>query len=645
MTITDSDCLSVLRKHWGYDAFRPMQREIISSVLSGNDTLGLLPTGGGKSITFQVPALLMEGLTIVVTPLISLMKDQVDNLRERGIMAGQLNHAMRRSEAELVLKRCELGKIKILYLSPEKLRSPSLEAWWNVLRISMIVVDEAHCISQWGYDFRPSYLLIGGLRKRYPSAPVLALTASATPHVVEDIMDKLAFRSKDHVYRLSFTRKNISYIVRHCDFKDQELVHILSRVEGCGIVYTRSRNRTHELASFLAGNGISADYYHAGLSAEDKNEKQNRWKDGTTRIMVATNAFGMGIDKPDVRIVVHHDLPSSLEEYYQEAGRAGRDSLPSWAVVLATRSDKGVLSRRLSESFPEKDFIRDVYDKLCVFLNIPMGEGYGHNFEFHFGKFCQRWDLPPVMADSAIRILAQAGYFEYTEELNTRARLMMKMSRRALYDINISSEPERVLQFVLRNYPGIFADYEYIRESFIASSLELTERTVCEALLKLRKLHVIDYVPRRRSPYIYMLRSREPVSDILLPKAIYENRRGQMEKRLSAMKRFVFNDYDCRVNTMLRYFGEESGVCGTCDVCRNRKIRESSREREMHTRSTPEILAEAVRFVISQHPEGMTIESLSVSLGIPAENLFATVRSQIDTGDILYSSSLLYPPG
>lgn len=629
--------LAILKRYWGYDAFRPMQQEIISSVLQGRDTLGLLPTGGGKSITFQVPAMASEGLTIVVTPLISLMKDQVDNLRAHGIMAGQLNHAMRRSESELVLKRCELGKIRILYLSPEKLRSPSLEPWLNVLRVSLIVVDEAHCISQWGYDFRPSYLLIHRLRERFPQAPVLALTASATPEVVGDIMDKLAFREPKGVFRLSFTRRNISYVVRHCDFKDMELLHILSSVAGTGIVYTRSRKRTRELATFLTDNGVSADFYHAGLSAEDKNEKQNRWKAGQTRVMVATNAFGMGIDKPDVRIVVHHDLPSSLEEYYQEAGRAGRDGLPSWAVVLATYSDKGTLTRRLSESFPEKDFIRGVYGKMCVSLGIAMGEGYNRNLEFPFGEFCDRWGLPPAMADSALKILAQAGYFEYTEELTTRSRLMMTVDRRALYDIEVSAETERVLQFILRNYTGIFADYEYIDEAFIASSLELTERSVYEALIRLRKMHVIDFVPRRRSPYIYMLSSRIPDSDIILPKTVYENRRRQMSHRLEMMKRFVFDDFRCRVVTMLSYFGEKAAECGTCDVCRSRRRLEQTRRG--HPAVPEQVIEEAIINVLGQSSGEITLLEVAERLRLAPVALFDTVRSMADSGRLRIISS------
>lgn len=631
----------ILKRYWGYDSFRPMQREIIESVLEGNDTFGLLPTGGGKSITFQVPALAKDGLTIVVTPLISLMKDQVDNLRSKGIMAGELNHGQRKSQSELVLTRCKLGKIKILYMSPEKLRSPSMEGWWNELNVTMIVVDEAHCISQWGYDFRPSYLLISKLRERFPDAPVLALTASATPEVAEDIMDKLQFRRKDKVFRLSFTRKNISYIVRKCEFKDAELLHILSRVGGSAIVYTRSRKRTRELAVFLSENELSAEFYHAGLSPEDKNEKQNRWKSGETRIMVATNAFGMGIDKPDVRIVVHYDLPSSLEEYYQEAGRGGRDGLNSWAVVLATKADKGVLTRRLAEAFPEKEFIRDIYDRLMVFLNIGMGEGYERSLEFPFERFCSMYNIPEVTAGSALKILDQSGYFDYFEEMQTRSRLLMTMQRRALYDLELSPETERVLNFILRNYTGIFADYEFIDESLISSNLNLTERTVYEALIRLKKMHVIDFVPRSRSPYIFMLRSRVPRPDIILPKSVYENRRRQMEHRIEAMKRFVFSDDDCRVETMLRYFGEKTSPCGTCDVCR------SHRAKAPRPTMTPEStrgLEMAILSQLSRHPEGLSVSGLSSLIQLPADTLIPLVRDLADSNLLEIRANHLFPP-
>ena len=476
MAMTPADILS---RYWGYPSFRPMQAEIIDSVLQGHDTLGLMATGGGKSITFQVPAMLLPGLTVVVTPLISLMKDQVDNLRSRGIRAGFMHAALTRRESRLIIDKCRLGDMKILYLSPEKLQSPNFRNELRHLPVSLIVVDEAHCISQWGYDFRPSYLQIATLRETFPDAPVLALTASATEAVAEDIRRQLRFGKDAATFRLTFDRDNLSYIVRNCEQKEPALVRILQRVAGCGIVYVRSRKRAAVIAELLAQAGISAEFYHAGLSAEEKNERQNRWKEGRTRIMVATTAFGMGIDKPDVRIVVHVDPPSSLEEYYQEAGRAGRDGKPAFAVSLVVaQTDKATLSRRLTTAFPPKEYLRDIYSKLCVYLGIGMGEGYQRLFELNLSHFCERYKLQPASADSALKLLSQSGYIDYVEEVSTRSRLMVLLRRDELYYLSLSPECERIFQFILRNYTGIFADYEYISESFIGSSLDLTERTI-----------------------------------------------------------------------------------------------------------------------------------------------------------------------
>ena len=377
----------ILNEYWGYDSFRPCQEDIITSVLNGNDTLGLLPTGGGKSITFQVPAVVLDGLTIVVTPLISLMKDQVDNLRQYGIKATYLHSGLTKSEHRLAIDRCRLGKVKLLYLSPEKLQSKSLIDQIRLMDIKLIVVDEAHCISQWGYDFRPSYLNIKEIRKIFPFAPILALTASATPDVVKDIMEKLEFRQQN-IFSRSFSRDNLSYIVRDGEYKEGQLIKILKSTSGSAIVYVRSRRRTREIAEVLYKEGISADFYHAGLVAEDKNDKQNKWKSDQTRVMVATNAFGMGIDKPNVRTVIHYDLPSSLEEYYQEAGRAGRDGKPAYAVLLTAKYDNATLSRRISEKFPDKDFIKRVYELLGNFLEVAVGSGYGQIYEFNFNLFC-----------------------------------------------------------------------------------------------------------------------------------------------------------------------------------------------------------------------------------------------------------------
>lgn len=619
----------ILKNYWGYTAFRPMQREIILSVLEGNDTLGLLPTGGGKSITFQVPALALDGVTLVVTPLISLMKDQVDNLRDIGVKAYDLHSALTRRETRRALDSCAAGRAKILYLSPEKLQVKSFHNELRRLPVKLIVVDEAHCISQWGYDFRPSYMRIAEVRRMFPQAPVLALTASATAEVIDDIMTRLGFHRRDKVFRRSFSRSNISYVARYCDFKQEQLVHILSRVPGTAIVYTRSRKRTRELSDFLRKEGVPADFYHAGLSSEDKAGKQNRWKSGQTRVIVATNAFGMGIDKPDVRLVIHYDLPSSLEEYYQESGRAGRDGLESYAVVLASPADKGMLSRRLSEAFPPKDYIRQVYDMACVYLSVGMGEGQERLFEFNSEVFARRFRLKEGQALAALRLLGRSGYINYIEETATRSRLMMVMERHELYGLRLEPATDELLQLILRTYPGIFADYEFISESLLAYRLGVTEQSVYERLIQLGRLHVIHYVPRSVTPYIFFPIGRQPSGDVVLPREVYEQRREQMRLRIEAMKEFVFSTSGCRVLTMLRYFNEENGCeCGKCDVCRAaRRVappRRQVREREQN-------LDESILYILRKAPaEGTTIDYISGQTGVSAKEVAARARLLAD---------------
>ena len=501
--------LSILKRYWGYDAFRPLQREIIDSVLEGRDTLGLLPTGGGKSITFQVPAMLLPGLTVVVTPLISLMKDQVDNLRERDIKAVYFHSGLSRRETQLGLTRCRLGKIKLVYISPERLQNEAFIAELRAMTVSLIVVDEAHCISQWGYDFRPSYLKVADMREIVgEEVPILALTASATPEVTADIMRSLRFREGSRMFARSFTRENLSYIIRYADFKEDTLLRVLRATSGCAIVYVRSRRRCREIAQTLVREGISADYYHAGLDPEEKDRRQSAWKNDEVRVMVATNAFGMGIDKPDVRTVIHCDLPSSLEEYYQEAGRAGRDGRESFAVVIALPRDKATLSRRLSDSFPEKDFIRRVYELTGNFLDVAVGSGYGMLYEFNLENFCRTYSLPPVMTASALRLLTRAGYLEYIDETTSRSRLMVIMKKEELYELELTPEAEDVFQCVLRTYTGLFADYVNISELTIARSTMLSTEAVYQALLYLGRIHAIHYIPMRTTPYIYYTTSR-----------------------------------------------------------------------------------------------------------------------------------------
>lgn len=588
----------ILKRYWGYDSFRPRQEEIIMSVLDGRDTLGLLPTGGGKSLTFQVPAMVFEGITVVVTPLISLMKDQVDNLRAAGIRAVCLHSGLSRAEHRLALDRCRLGKAKLMYVSPEKLQSATFIDQLRSMDVSFLVVDEAHCISQWGYDFRPSYLKISLIRELFPDIPVLALTASATPVVVDDIMDKLGFKERN-VYARSFSRDNLSYIVRNDFDKERRLINVLTNTSGSAIVYVRSRRRTREIADMLVRNGISADFYHAGLDATEKNEKQNNWKNDGVRVMVATNAFGMGIDKPDVRTVVHYDIPSSLEEYYQEAGRAGRDGKEAFAVLLVSRADKGRLTRMLSEMFPPKDFIRRVYELAGNFVNVAVGDGYNSVYEFNFALFLKTYDLPPLTTRSAMRLLTQAQYFEFVEEVTMQSRVMITANKSELYSVKLDEAGERVFNMLLRSYTGLFADFVYINESVIARRADVDEQKVYETMLQLSRMHILQYVPRKSTPYLYYTTSRELPKYIDMPRSVYEDQYKRLKERIEAMKRFSFGDDDCRVNVMLRYFGEKpEAPCGKCDVCR-------SRNRNRLTKGDKQSIKDSIIYMVGNAPRSL----------------------------------------
>ncbi len=628
-----ADIHKVLQDHWGYDHFRELQQEIIASVLDGHDTLGLLPTGGGKSITFQVPAVVLDGLTLVVTPLISLMKDQVDNLRERGIRALYLHSGLSLREHNLAIDRCRLGKVKLLYVSPEKLQSKRFVDTLSTFDVRLIVVDEVHCISQWGYDFRPSYLNISRLRSMFQSVPVLALTASATPEVVNDIIEKLNF-SNHRIFAKSFARTNLSYVARYGDHKEGLMVKILQATNGSGIVYVRSRKRARELAEILIENNISADFYHAGLSIEDKNEKQQRWKNDDVRIMVATNAFGMGIDKPDVRIVIHYDLPSSLEEYYQEAGRAGRDGAPSYAVVLASKSDKSLLTRRINDSFPDKDYIKRVYELAGNFLEVPVGSGYNQLYEFNFNLFCQRFSLKPTPARSALMILTHAGYIEFIDEISSRSRVMMLLTKNELYSLRIDDESDRVLQLLLRTYTGLFSDYTFISETLIAQRLNITEQKVYEALLTLGRHHVLHYVPRKTTPYIIYTTSRELPRYIQFPTSVYEYRKKQMETRIEAMKSFAFSTDKCRGSIILEYFGEKTPQpCGKCDICRANKKKTSLRDDSS--------IRDSILYLAAQRG-GHTIAYIAEQLEVQPNVIVPVARELLDCGDIRLDGDKLY---
>lgn len=558
----------ILRKYWGYDDFRGIQREIIESIGSGHDTLGLMPTGGGKSVTFQVPALAQEGVCIVITPLIALMKDQVANLKRRGIRAAAIYSGLSRDEIVTILENSIFGAIKILYVSPERLASEIFQTKMRHMQVSFITVDEAHCISQWGYDFRPSYLKIADIRRIQPSAPVLALTATATPAVVDDIQERLGFSEK-RVFRMSFERKNLAYVVRRTMDKRQEMVHILQCVEGSAIVYVRSRKRTKDVAELLCTNGIDATFYNAGLEDAVKDERQKAWKNDKTRVMVATNAFGMGIDKPDVRIVIHLDMPDSIEAYFQEAGRGGRDGKKSYAILLWNKGDIGKINKRIKSTFPDKDYIKKVYEHLAYFYQIPTGAGYNLTFEFGLDKFCQIYGHFPLHADSALKILDNAGYIEYIEEQDNCAQVMFTVSRNNLYKLENNSEAEeKLIVALLRRYGGIFNDYYYIDESFLAHQTGQTMHEVYMNLKLLSQKHIIKFIPHKRTPLIRYRQRREDAEHLIFPKEVYDDRKRQYIERIEAMAAYAAATDMCRSQMLLRYFGEETGPeCGTCDVC------------------------------------------------------------------------------
>ena len=561
----------ILKQYWGYDSFRDLQEEIITSIGEGKDTLGLMPTGGGKSITFQVPALAQSGLCIVITPLIALMKDQVQNLRKRGIKTLAIYSGMTRQEIVTALENCIFGDYKFLYISPERLDTEIFRIKLRSMKVSMITVDESHCISQWGYDFRPAYLKIAEIRELLPGVPVLALTATATPEVVKDIQSRLNFR-EENVFRMSFERKNLAYIVRKTDNKTGELLHILKRIDGSAIIYVRNRRRTKEITELLMQEGITADFYHAGLDNAVKDLRQKRWQNGEIRVMVATNAFGMGIDKPDVRIVLHIDLPDSPEAYFQEAGRAGRDGLKAYAVILYAKSDKMTLHKRVADTFPEKAYILQVYEHLQYYYQMAMGDGFQCIREFNLEEFCRKFKYFPVPVDSALKILTQAGYLEYTDEQDNASRILFTIRRDELYKLReMGTEAETLIQTILRSYTGVFTDYAYISEDTLAIRTGLTRQQIYNILVTLTKRRIVDYIPHKKTPYIIYTRERLELRYLHIPASVYEERKARYEARIKAMEEYVTSESVCRSRMLLRYFGEKNEHnCKQCDVCLNR---------------------------------------------------------------------------
>ena len=572
--------LQILKQYWGFDNFRGIQRDIVESIGSGKDTLGLMPTGGGKSITFQVPALAQEGVCIVITPLIALMKDQVQHLRNRGIMAAAIYSGMSRPEIVTTLENCILGDTKLLYVSPERIASPLFITKLGHMKVSFITVDEAHCISQWGYDFRPSYLHIADIRHLKPDAPVLALTATATHQVIDDIQDRLSFSQKN-VFRMSFERKNLAYVVRETEDKIGEMTHILQTMTGCSIVYVRSRKQTKEISDLLNKNNISATFYHAGLEPRVKDERQKLWSNDEVRVMVATNAFGMGIDKPDVRMVIHITAPSSIEAYFQEAGRAGRDGQKAYAVLLHQKSDNAKLRKHIDETFPDKEYIREAYNHIAYYYQIATGSGAGYTNLFDIDRFCRNFHHFPTLLLSALKILQRAGYIECDMDPDASCRLMFLVDRDKLYRIPSASEnEERLLNMLLRTYSGLFTDYAYIDDELLAHRAGLTRQQVYLIFKSLNQRHIIHFIPQRKLPTITYTVDRVDGDQLILGPDVYDDRKEQFTKRIEAVIAYANNQDQCRSRQLLAYFDEQRTTdCGMCDVCIDHKRQQNSEQR------------------------------------------------------------------
>lgn len=625
------DYQAILKQYWGYDSFRGIQEDIIRSIGEGRDTLGLMPTGGGKSVTFQVPALAQEGMCLVITPLIALMKDQVQNLKRRGIKALAVYSGMSRQDIIATLENAIFGNYKFLYISPERLDTDIFRIKLAKMKISLITVDESHCISQWGYDFRPAYLKIAEVRRLLPGVPVLALTATATPEVVKDIQQRLEFR-EENVFRMSFERTNLAYVVRRTENKAAELLHILQRMPGSAILYVRNRRRTKEVTEWLQQQGITADFYHAGLDDAVKDIRQQRWQKGESRVMVATNAFGMGIDKPDVRLVIHLDLPDSIEAYFQEAGRAGRDGQKAYAIILHSKADSTTLRKRIPDNFPEKDYIRDVYEHLQYYYEMAMGDGRGCVREFDIEDFCRKFKYFPVPVDSALKILTQAGYLEYTDERDNASRLLFTVRREELYRLReLGDDTDRLIQAALRSYTGLFTDYAFISEDTLAVRAGLTHRQVYELLKELSRRRIVSYIPHKKTPYIIYTRERVESDRLNIPPAVYKERKARYEQRIKAMLDYVTNDTACRSRMLLHYFGEQNEHdCGQCDTCI-----ELRKQAEARTAGLPE----RIRQCLDGQP--LTPADLATQIPVEKDLLTDTLHQMMDNKQIFTHNGML----
>lgn len=622
----------ILKQYWGYDSFRGIQQEIIESIGSGKDTLGLMPTGGGKSITFQVPALAKEGLCLVITPLIALMKDQVQNLKRRGIRALAIYSGMNRQDIVTTLENCIFGNYKFLYISPERLDSELFQTKLKKMNVSMITVDESHCISQWGYDFRPAYLKIADIRQLLPNVPILALTATATPEVVSDIQARLGFK-QENVFRMSFERKNLAYVVRNTDNKSDELLYILRKMSGSAIVYVRNRRKTKEIAELLKNEQITAEFYHAGLDNAAKDIREQLWKDGKSRVMVATNAFGMGIDKPDVRLVIHMDLPDSIEAYFQEAGRAGRDGEKAYSVILYSNADKARLQKRIPDNFPEKEYIREVYEHVQYYYQMAMGDGQGCMRPFDLEDFCRKFRHFPIQADSALRILTQAGYLEYTDSQENASRLLFTLKRDELYKLRETDDTtEMLIQTILRSYTGLFTDYVFISEKALSTRTGLTLQEIYERLVGLAQRGIVHYIPQKNTPYIIYTRARVEKQEIRITPEVYEERKKRFQLRIEHMIEYATAYYPCRSRMLLSYFGEKNNHnCGICDTCVSlRKGEKMLPETDMSK------LQEQVMALLSEGPHFSHV--IAKKLGADKEALALLLRQLLENEQLIMNN-------
>ena len=622
----------ILTQYWGYPKFRDLQHEIIQSVGEGRDTLALMPTGGGKSITFQVPALAKEGICIVVTPLIALMKDQVENLKAKGIKASSVYSGMTRHEIDVVLENCVQDKnLKFLYCSPERLSTEMFRTRVQQMNVNLLAIDESHCISQWGYDFRPSYLEIVKIRELLPKVPVLAVTATATPQVVDDIQERLGFKEK-HVFRKSFERKNLVYLVRNVEDKEKYLLKIASNIKGSGVVYVRNRQHTKEISLLLNQNQISSDYYHAGLTSAERDARQNSWKKGKTRIMVATNAFGMGIDKADVRFVVHIDLPDNLEAYFQEAGRGGRDEKQAFAILLFHPGDKKKLEQRIESNFPPVEDIKRVYEALGNFFQIPIGGGKGMGFDFNLSEFVKNYRFNIMLVYSSLNLLQQSGYLELSEEVENPSRLIFNVSRDDLYRYQVANvEEDKFIKLLLRSYSGMFTEYRPVDEDELAKRAGVKREVITGYLIKLGRDKIINYIPRKKVPQIFYTEERLDTKSVIFTSDKYRNRKLLYTEKVNAVIEYATHK-KCRSQQLLEYFGDtEATRCGVCDVCTERNKLDLSKL-EFDT------ILDQLKQKLHQP---MTLEQLVDAVPHKHEKVIRVIQWLLDNGKLVKNGQLL----